>query len=75
MSGERTRRRPVRRQVSPPEPGPIDDETHHLFLAANPQVAALSSFDPQAGPVALDQEASAILKELKRSGYRDRFEP
>jgi WD40 repeat protein len=36
-----------------------------LFLAANP-----SGTDQRA----LDQEASSIRKELKRSGYRDRFE-
>jgi tetratricopeptide (TPR) repeat protein len=45
-----------------------------LFLAANPQGANRSGLDPQARRVALDQEASAIQKELKRSGYRDRFE-
>src|SRR5215813_14000643 len=36
-----------------------------LFLAANPSVT------PR---LALDQEARAIYRELKRSGYRDRFE-
>jgi hypothetical protein len=30
--------------------------------------------DPRARRDGLDQEASAIRKELKRSGYRDRFE-
>src|SRR5262245_33602123 len=45
-----------------------------LFLAANPHRADPSGPDPQARRVALDQEASAIQKELRRSGYRDRFE-
>src|SRR5579872_7500362 len=35
-----------------------------LFLAANPR---------DAGHVALDREARSIHVELKRSGYRDRF--
>src|SRR5262249_20753761 len=45
-----------------------------LFLAANPRGAGPSGLEPQARRVALDQEASAIQKELKRSGYRDRFD-
>jgi hypothetical protein len=36
-----------------------------LFLAANPR---------DTGRLALDQEARAIHVELKRTGYRDRFE-
>src|SRR5215813_12927030 len=36
-----------------------------LFLAANPR---------DTGRLALDREARAILVELKRSGYRDRFD-
>ncbi|HWO25675.1 MAG TPA: CHAT domain-containing protein [Kofleriaceae bacterium] len=45
-----------------------------LFLAANPQGGDRSGLDPQARRGALEQEASAIQRELKRSGYRDRFE-
>src|SRR5689334_17459001 len=45
-----------------------------LFLAADPRGTAKGGLDPQARRIALDQEASAIRKELKRSGYRDRFE-
>jgi hypothetical protein len=45
-----------------------------LFLAANPQGADGSGFDPEAQRVALDQEASAIDKELRLSGRRDSFE-
>ena len=42
-----------------------DDEAHHPVPASNP-----SGTDRRA----LDQEASSIRKERKRSGYRDRFE-
>ena len=45
-----------------------------LFLAANPQAMDPSGLDPPARRVALDQEAGAIRRELKLSGYRDRFE-
>jgi hypothetical protein len=48
------------------ESGPRhDDEAHPPVLAANP-----SGTDPRA----LDREARSIRAELKRSGYRDRFE-
>ena len=45
-----------------------------LFLAAELHGIDQGRLDPRARRVALDQEASAIGKELKRSGYRDRFE-
>jgi len=45
-----------------------------LFLAANPHGPYPGGLDLRARRGALDQEASAIRKELKRSGYRDRFE-
>jgi hypothetical protein len=45
-----------------------------LFLAANPPGDLPSGFDPAARRSGLDQEVTAIRKELKRSGYRDRFE-
>ncbi|HWO25674.1 MAG TPA: hypothetical protein VNO30_43345 [Kofleriaceae bacterium] len=45
-----------------------------LFLAANPDGADPGGVDPQVRRGALDQEASAIRKELRLSGYRDRFE-
>ncbi|HWO25673.1 MAG TPA: hypothetical protein VNO30_43340 [Kofleriaceae bacterium] len=45
-----------------------------LFLAANPLGIDPGDLDPQARRGALDQEASAIRKELRLSGYRDRFE-
>src|SRR5262245_36855152 len=45
-----------------------------LFLAANPRGPALGGLDLQARRGLLDCEMSAIQKELKRSGHRDRFE-
>src|SRR5689334_12236878 len=45
-----------------------------LFLAADPRGTAKGGLDPQARRIALDQEASAIRKELERSGSRDRFD-
>jgi WD40 repeat protein len=45
-----------------------------LFLAVNLRGTDQGALDPQAKRDALDQEASAIRKVLKRSGYRDRFE-
>jgi hypothetical protein len=45
-----------------------------LFLAADPQRADPSGLDLQARRGALDQEASAIQRELKLSSHRDGFE-
>jgi hypothetical protein len=45
-----------------------------LFLAANPRGTNRAALDQEVKRSALDQEASSIRKELKRSGYRDRFE-
>lgn len=45
-----------------------------LFLAANPRSTGDGRFDPHVRRSALDQEASAIRRELKLSGYRHRFE-
>jgi hypothetical protein len=49
------------------QPSRVGPTTKHviLFLAANPRGT---------GRLALDQEARAIHIELKRSGYRDRFD-
>jgi hypothetical protein len=41
-----------------------------LFLAGDPRGPDPSGLDLQARRGALDQEASAIQRELKRSGYR-----
>src|SRR5262245_54512298 len=45
-----------------------------LFLAANPQGGGPGGLDPQARRSAFDLEARAIRKELKLSGYGDRFD-
>jgi hypothetical protein len=45
-----------------------------LFLAANPHGIDQVERDPSARRSAIEQEASAIRRELKLSGYRDRFE-
>jgi hypothetical protein len=45
-----------------------------LFLAADLHVTNQGGLDGRARRRALDQEATAIRKELKLSGYRDRFE-
>jgi len=45
-----------------------------LFLAANPRITDEQGLAPEARRGALDREASVILKELRGSGYRDRFE-
>src|SRR5262245_66113975 len=45
-----------------------------LFLAANPHGADQGGLHPQVRRVALDQEASAIRREMKLSGHGDCFE-
>lgn len=45
-----------------------------LFLAASPHWTDHDSLDSQTRRSLLDQEASVIRKELRLSGYRDRFE-
>src|SRR5262245_48494222 len=45
-----------------------------LFLSADPRGADQGGLDRQARRGAFDEEASAIRKELERSGSRDRFE-
>jgi hypothetical protein len=54
-------------------PAPMAKHTI-LFLAANPRITDEQGLAPEARRGALDREASAILKELRGSGYRDRFE-
>jgi WD40 repeat protein len=66
MSGNCSRRRLIGTPMSAPLwPGPPMPKHTILFLAANP-----SGTDRRA----LDREAHAIRAELRRSGYRDRFE-
>ena len=55
----------VRRRNAPTDARVSANKHVILFLAANP---------PGTGRLALDQEARAIRAELKRSGYRDRFD-
>jgi tetratricopeptide (TPR) repeat protein len=45
-----------------------------LFLSANPRSANPGGANPDQRRRALDQEASVIRKELKRSDHRDRFD-
>ncbi|HWO25662.1 MAG TPA: tetratricopeptide repeat protein [Kofleriaceae bacterium] len=45
-----------------------------LFLAADLRGESPDGLDPQARRGALDREASAIRRELERSGHRERFE-
>src|SRR5258707_15651615 len=61
-----TERDPSVRSQNDPPPARAATKKHViLFLAANP---------PGTGRLALDQEARSIRAELKRSGYRDRFD-